>query len=493
MPDIRRSKILITGATGYIGRRLKERLLQRTDLSLRLLVRNRDKVRPDVLEKVEVIEGDTFNPIALEKAVRNIDVAYYLIHSMGSGVDFEELDRKSADNFRTACIRAGVKRIIYLGGLGTKETASRHLRSRRETGEILSNRPDAIQTIWFRAGVIIGSGSASFEIIHNLVHKLPVMVTPRWVRTKTQPIGVEDVINYLEQAATVIVDQPNLTIDIGTAPMSFQEMMHAAAKVMGLKRFLFPVPFLSPRLSSYWLIFFTPIPYTMAAALVEGLKSETLVLNNNAERYFPDILPGSYEQAVAKAVLEIERDQVLSRWCDSSAGTFCDVKDQGDTGIAVLRDIRKVSLGGLDPQRVFQSACTIGGNTGWYTYDILWQIRGYIDKMAGGYGLNRGRRAHRRLRVGDALDFWKVVDLKENKRLLLLAQMKVPGKAWLEFNIQDDVLIQTAHFFPRGILGRLYWYSVAPLHNLVFSNLAEKIVEHAHKPRLEDAQEHSAR
>ena len=479
MPDIQPQKILLTGATGYIGRRLKARLLKRKDISLRLLVRNKNKVRPDVLEKVDVIEGDTFNQEALKDAVRDIDVAYYLIHSMGSGGDFEELDRKSAENFRYACIQAGVKRIIYLGGLGIKDTASKHLLSRIETGEILSSKPDAIQTIWFRAGVIIGSGSASFEIIYNLVNKLPAMVTPTWVRTKTQPIGVEDVVNYLEKAATVIVDQPNLTVDIGSSPMSFQEMMLAAAKVMGLRRFLFPVPVLSPKLSSYWLIFFTPIPYKMAGALVEGLKSETLVLNNNAEIYFPDIHPRSYEHAVAEAIHEIENDQVLSRWCDSSAEKFCDIKDQADTRSAILRDIRKVPLDDLDPARVFQSACTIGGNTGWYTYSILWQLRGLIDKIAGGYGLNRGRRTRNTLRVGDALDFWKVVDIRKNKRLLLLAQMKVPGKAWLEFDIQDNVLIQTAHFFPSGILGRLYWYSVVPIHNLVFSNLAKKIVEHA--------------
>lgn len=485
MPDLQPKKILITGATGYIGRRLKERLLKRNNFSLRLLVRNKNKVRPDVLEKVEVIEGDTFNHEALKNALCDIDIAYYLIHSMGSGGEFEDLDRKSAKNFREACIQAGVKRIIYLGGLGMKKDASKHLLSRMETGDILSGRPDRIQTLWFRAGGIMGAGSASFEIIYNLVQKLPAMITPRWVRTKTQPIGIEDVISYLEQGAILQMEQANLTVDIGTSPISFQEMMLAAAKVMGLRRFLFPVPVLSPKLSSYWLIVFTPLPYKLASALVEGLKSETLVLNDNAERYFPDIQPRNYEQAVAEALHEMENDQVLSRWCDSSGDTICDVKDQTDTRSAILRDIRKVPLGGLDPQRVFQSACTIGGNTGWYTYNILWKIRGFIDKIAGGYGLNRGRRTLHSLRVGDALDFWKVVDIKENRRLLLLAQMKVPGKAWLEFDIQDDVFIQTAHFFPRGILGRLYWYSVVPLHNLVFNNLAGKIVEHAKDIKLE--------
>ena len=470
--------ILITGATGYIGRRLKERLLKRADLSIRLLVRNRKKVRSDVLPKVEIVEGDTFHKDVLLQALKGIDVAYYLIHSMGSGKDFEERDRRSAENFREACVESGVQRLIYLGGLGVKETASQHLLSRIETGEILSARPDKLQTIWFRAGVIIGAGSASFEIIRNLVQKLPLMVTPKWVSTRTQPIAVDDVLSYLAAAINLDVEG-NLIVDIGAEPMNFRDMMLNAAKVMGLKRILIPVPVLSPKLSSYWVILFTPIPFQMAAALVEGLKSETVVLNDHALRYFGAIKPLSYDEAVQMALHEMEQDLVVSRWCDSSGDVVCDIMNQDDTHTAIFRDRRVIPLDTIPAARVFQSVIQIGGQGGWFSYNFLWRLRGLIDKLFGGYGLNRGRREQEDLRVGDALDFWKVADIKENKRLLLFAQMKLPGKAWLEFDIQPDQLVQTAHFLPRGLLGRIYWYSVLPLHNMVFGDLARKVVARA--------------
>lgn len=473
-------KVLLTGATGYIGRRLKEKLLSRDDLDLTLLVRNAAKVRASVQERVRVVEGDTFNAEALQQATQGVDTAFYLIHSMGAGDDFEELDRKSAENFRRACIAAGVRRIVYLGGLGVEETASKHLLSRIETGRILSEEPEKIQTIWFRAGVIIGAGSASFEIICNLVQKLPMMVTPRWVTTKTQPIGINDVLAYLESAIDLDYNQ-DLVVDIGAEVMSFKEMMAETARVMRLHRLLIPVPLLSPTLSSYWLILFTSVPYKVAAALVDGLKSETLVLNDNSGRFFPDVRPEAFARTVEEAVKEMEDDQVLSRWCDSSAGIACDVHRQDDTHMAIYRDERKVELGGASPEQVFRAACTLGGEKGWFRYNFLWELRGVIDKLQGGYGLNRGRRDQSDLRVGDALDFWKVADIKPNKRLLLVAQMKLPGKAWLEFDIQDNVLTQTAHFIPKGLLGRLYWYSVLPLHHLVFEDMSRSLVEKAEK------------
>jgi uncharacterized protein YbjT (DUF2867 family) len=471
-------KILITGATGYIGRRLTDRLLGRPGYSIRLMVRNRSKVQPSVLQKAEVVEGDTFNKEALLKALIGIDCAYYLIHSMGSGKDFEERDRLSAENFRDACIEAGVRRLVYLGGLGVKETASRHLLSRIETGEILSARPERLQTIWFRAGVIIGSGSASFEIIFNLVQKLPIMITPKWVATKTQPVGVEDVLSYLAAAADLNV-AGNLVVDVGADPMSFKDMMVEAARVMGLQRVLIPVPVLSLKLSSYWLILLTPVPYHIAAALIEGLKSETIVLNDNALRHFPQIRPMPFDRAVSSALEEMEKRQVISRWCDSTGGAVCDVKGHDDPGGAILRDRSEIPLGAISAARVFESICSLGGESGWMTYNMLWSIRGWIDKLSGGCGLNRGRRRGDRLRVGDALDFWKVVDIKENRRVLLLAQMKLPGKAWLEFDIRENRLAQTAHFYPRGLLGRLYWYSLLPLHRIIFRDLSSKIVERA--------------
>ena len=471
-------RVLITGATGYIGRRLKDKLLAEGHCTIRLLVRNRSKVRPEVVGRVEIVEGDTFHPAALDAALAGVDTAYYLIHSMGAGKEYDRLDRESATNFRDAAIRQGVKRIVYLGGLGEKETASKHLASRIETGELLSAKPESIQTLWFRAGVIIGSGSASFEIIHHLVQKLPLMLTPRWVTTKTQPIAVDDVLAYLAAALT-LPSHANLIIDIGGAKTTFREMLLRAAKVMGLRRLILPVPVLSPRLSSYWLMLLTPVPHAIAAALVEGLKSETVAQDDHARRFFPQIRPISYEDAVQLALAEIEQNQVVSRWCDSSAGAVCDLQGEDDISRAMLRDRRVIPLGDLPPAALYAAATALGGERGWFTYNFLWRLRGLIDKAVGGYGLNRGRRDPRELRIGDALDFWKVVDLKPGKRLLLAAQMKLPGKAWLEFDLQEGQFVQTAHFYPHGLWGRLYWYAMLPLHCLVFGDLARNIVGRA--------------
>jgi len=299
-------KVLLTGATGYIGRGLKKRLLEDEALHLRLFVRNKKKIRDKFKERVEIFEGSTFDKESLRKALEGIDVAYYLIHSMGTKGDFKELDRLSAKNFLNACIDSNVQRIIYLGGLGRKDTASEHLLSRIETGEILSSRPETIQTIWFRAGIIIGSGSASFEIIRHLVRKLPLMTTPKWVHTKTQPIGISDVLEYLFQAKDLDTKK-NVVVDIGSDQMSLKDMLIRASKVMGLKRLLIPVPLLTPRLSSYWLILITPISFRIAKALVDGLKSETIIQNDNAKKYFGHISPLSYEDAIKIALREIEK------------------------------------------------------------------------------------------------------------------------------------------------------------------------------------------
>lgn len=477
MPDNPKQKtVLVTGATGYIGRRLTQRLLETSSVDVRLLVRNKNKVQVAIVDRVDIREGSTFDVPSLESALAGVDTAFYLIHSMGTADDYRNLDKLSAENFRDACIAAGVKRVIYLGGLGVKETASKHLLSRIETGEILSGKPDQIQTIWLRAGVIIGSGSASFEIIRNLCQKLPLMITPRWVRSHTQPIGIDDVLTYL-QASIDLGLQGDHVVDIGCEELSFQEMMKQAAEVMGLKRYLFPVPVLSPRLSSYWLILFTPVPFKLASALVEGLKSETVLQNDNAAGMFPQITPALFKKAVADAIHELEHKQVLSRWCDSSAGEACDIKDFDNPEGAILRDIRVVPFeAGKTQAEVFRSVCGLGGRNGWFRYNFLWRIRGAMDKFAGGYGLNRGRRLGDELRIGDALDFWKVVDIKPGKRILLYAQMRVPGQAWLEFDVQTDQLVQTAHFLPRGLWGRLYWYSVLPFHHFVFNDLARTVV-----------------
>jgi uncharacterized protein YbjT (DUF2867 family) len=471
-------KVLLTGATGYIGRRLKERLLEDKNLQLRLFVRNERKIRDKYRDQVEIFEGSTFDTESLRKALEGIDVAYYLIHSMGTKGDFEKLDRLSTENFLGACIDANVSRIIYLGGLGRKDTASRHLLSRIETGEILSSRPESIQTIWFRAGIIIGSGSASFEIIRNLVQKLPLMTTPKWVHTRTQPISISDVLEYLFQAKDLDTKK-NLVVDIGSNQMSFKEMLIRTSKVMGLRRVLIPVFLLTPRLSSYWLILITPVSYRIAKALVEGLKSETIIQNDNAKRYFPQISPLLYEDAVKTALGDIEKKQIISRWCDSSAKEVCDIKDQDRIEAAVFVDKSVSDFGEVPPEMIFASIQSIGGENGWFRYDWLWKLRGVVDKLIGGPGLNRGRRDPAILRVGDSLDFWKVIDLKKGKRLLISSQMKLPGKAWLEFSVDGTALVQTVYFFPKGLWGRLYWYLTKPFHIPILPDLAKGIIKRA--------------
>ncbi|WP_298693669.1 SDR family oxidoreductase [uncultured Sulfuricurvum sp.] len=466
-------RILLTGANGYIGRRLKRVLMAKEDIELRLMVRNTKSLSPAVQEHAQIVTADVLNPESLDDALRGIDVAYYLIHGLAQE-NFQELDRQSAQNFLDACVRQNVKTIIYLGGLGDKKTGSEHLLSRIETGEILSSQPDKVRSIWFRAGVIIGSGSASFEIIRHLVQKLPVMITPKWVRTPITPIGVDDVISYLD-AALDLPDTPNLMIDIGEETMSYGDLMLRVAAAMGLKRYLIPVNVLTPKLSSYWLTLFTPVPYSVASSLIEGLKSEVTLTNDLRHDYFA-IRPHSLEESVTQAIREIESNQVLSRWSDSGSGVW-EINHAHDIADALFIDRRILELGNLSVESVFQNFCAIGGKNGWFGYDWLWNVRGFIDKLFKGAGINRGRRDPEKLRIGDSVDFWKVVDLVENERLLLFAQMKLPGKAWLEFKIHNGKLIQSAYFYPYGIMGRLYWYTLIPMHYLIFTNMANTILK----------------
>ncbi len=471
-------KILLTGSTGYIGRRLAAKLLEDPDVQLRLFVRNKKKVQFTPSDKLEIFEGNAMDEGSLVEPLSGVDVAYYLIHSMGAKADYRELDKTIATNFREACIHAGVKRIVYLGGLGVKETASKHLLSRLETGEILSAKPDKIQTIFFRAGIIIGSGSASFEIIRNLVQKLPLLITPRFVFTRTQPISVSDVLEYLKQAKDLKVES-NQIVDIGSEQMNFKNMLQRTAQLMGLRRSIIPVPVFTPKLSSYWLVLMTSVPYRIASALIEGLRSETIAQNDNAKLFFPDVHPISFDEAIRQALDEMENNQVLSRWCDSSAKEVCDINNEDRVAMAVLRDVQSESFGEIPPQKVFDAAQSIGGKNGWFRYDWLWRLRGFMDRILGGHGLHRGRRDPHKLRVGDSLDFWKVVDVQEGKRILLLNQMKIPGKAWLEFSIADQVFTQTIHFLPRGLWGRMYWWLTTPLHRFVFRDIAKGIVNRA--------------
>jgi len=469
-------KVLLTGSTGYIRRRLKQKLLNDPSVDLRLFVRNKNSLSEEAKKNAEVIEGDTFNLEALESALSDVDIAYYLIHSLNKD-NYKNLDKLSAQNFVDMCAKCGVKKIIYLGGLGVKNKhTSEHLLSRIETGEILSSNPN-VQCIWIRAGVIIGSGSASFEIIRNLVEKLPVMTTPKWVSTKAQPIAVEDVIKYLQSSLNLEYKE-NLIVDIGSEQLSYKQMMLKTAEALDLKRHLIPVSFMSITISSYWLNLFTPVPFSVAKALIEGLESEVVIQNNHAKEYFPEIQPTSYIDSVKQAVKEIEENQVVSRWNDNGGKVWDEVHDR-EFSDAIFVDRKVADISRLDKHKIYESFTSIGGSNGWFDYDLLWRFRGVFDKMIGGVGLKRGRRDQCDLRTGDCLDFWKVVDLKKDERLLLFAQMKLPGTAWLEFKIKDNQLIQSAYFYPKGVFGRLYWYSLIPLHYLVFTNMIESIVKKA--------------
>ena len=468
-------KVLLTGSTGYIGRRLKQKLLEDKNIKLRLLVRNKKSVC-ELEKKVEIIEGDTFNKDALKIALQDVDTAYYLIHSL-SNENYKDLDKISAQNFLDVAVECGVKRIIYLGGLGVKnDDTSEHLLSRIETGEILSSNKN-VQTIWFRAGVIIGSGSASFEIIRNLTEKLPVMTTPKWVNTIAQPIAIDDVLSYLQEAINLETKE-NLIVDIGSKALSYKEMMIGTANALGLKRVIIPLPFMSINISSYWLNLFTPVPFSVAKALIEGLKSEVTIQNDHAKKYFPQIQPISYEDSVRNAIKEIEENQVISRWNDTANGVW-EKNSSNEISQALYMDRKEADISHIQAQKVYQAFTSIGGENGWFAFDFLWELRGFIDKMIGGVGLKRGRRSQCDLRISDCLDFWKVVDLKENERLLLYAQMKLPGEAWLEFKIKDNKLIQSAYFFPKGVFGRLYWYSLVPLHYFIFKNMINSIIKKA--------------
>lgn len=471
-------KVILTGATGYIGRRLKQQLLRNEEVNLRLLVRNKNSISSEVLEKVELFEGDSFDIPSLEKALSGVDVAYYLIHSLNRK-NYQELDKKSAQNFVDVASKCGVKRIIYLGGLGIKnQYTSEHLLSRLETGEILSSKSE-VQTIWIRAGVIIGSGSASFEIIRNLTEKLPIMLTPKWVETKAQPIAVENVLQYLESALFLQYEK-NLIVDVGAEQLSYKEMMLQTASVLGLKRYLIKVPFMSVGISSYWLSLFTPVPFSVAKALIEGLKSEVIKQNENDVIYFPHIKPISYKEAVKKAIIEIKENQVISRWNDNS-GEVWERDHKKQIHDAIFVDRKEINISGIDHSKVYKIFTSIGGENGWFDFDFLWEIRGIVDKIFGGVGLKRGRRNQCDLRTGDCLDFWKVIDIQKDKRLLLYAQMKLPGEGWLEFKIEDEKLIQSAYFYPRGLLGRIYWYILIPLHYFIFTNMIHNIVEKSKK------------
>ena len=471
--------ILLTGATGYVGGRLRAEF-ERRGVPLRCFARHPDALRSRVAPSTEVLGGDALDAAAVARALRGADVAYYLIHSMASGEDFAERDREAARIFGAAAAEAGVRRIVYLGGLGESSASlSEHLRSRQETGDLL--RASGVPVVEFRASVVLGSGSLSFEMIRALVERLPVMICPRWVAVETQPIAVEDAIAYLAEAVD-LPDGAERVYEIGGPDrVTYGDLMREYARQRGLRRWLIPVPVLTPRLSSLWLGLVTPLYARVGRKLVNSLRNPTVVRDPAALAAF-SVRPRSTKEAIARALLQEDREFAETRWSDafSSAGLRDDsaIERRGTR----LVDSRAISVA-VPVGAAFAVVRRIGGRSGWYYGNRLWQIRGFLDLLAGGIGLRRGRRDPERLAPGDAVDFWRVEGLEEDRLLRLRAEMKLPGRAWLQFETTPDGrgcrIRQTAIFDASGLAGLAYWYALYPFHCLVFAGMLRAIATRA--------------
>jgi uncharacterized protein YbjT (DUF2867 family) len=471
--------VLVTGATGYIGGRLVPKLLEK-GYQVRVLVRDADRLQGrGWVDQVQVFEGDVLRKDTLPEAMDDVCAAYYMIHSMMVSSDFHERDLIAARNFAETAREQGVQRIIYLGGLGDPESElSEHLNSRQQTGEAL--RESGLPVIEFRAAVVVGSGSVSFEMIRYLTERLPVMICPLWVYTRIQPISIRDVLEYLVAGLKVDVKASQVVEIGGSDVVTYADMMLKYAKVRGLKRWLFRVPVLTPRLSSYWVHWMTPIPAEIARPLIDGLKNEVIIRDNSAESIFPNIKPMNYEEAVTLALEQLQVSHMESSWSDSLSSSLGDrqsVALKTYEGMIIERRQQFVSA---SPEQIFEQFSKLGGEYGWLYMNWAWRVRGVIDRLVGGVGFRRGRRHPREVRVGDALDFWRVEEVQKYHLLRLRAEMKVPGKAWLQFEVspQEDgrcSLTQTAFFAPKGLFGILYWYLLYPFHSLIFSGLIREI------------------
>ena len=476
--------VLVAWPGSYIGRRLTRDLLKHDDVRLRLIVRESHRVNEFGNRAVEIVASASLSDDVLMEALKGIDVAYFPLRFLGTDSKFGAISRAIAQRFLDACVKNGVKRIVYLGFPSNGNTGNEFLDTMEDVGRILCSSPDKIETIWLRAGLIIGSGSALFEVLQNLVHKCPIMIVPRWMVTKVSVIGIADLLKYLVQAKDLPA-QGTFMVDIGLQPLSVREMLLVTSRVLGLKRFFIPLPIEARRLCSFGLMFTSPFSYAFSSFLIRILQTaEPVPLQMeqaDARRYFQNIAPIPLETVVEKAFDAIGKEQVLSRWTDSLAGSSY-AHDEQDLSKSLFRDIKTKSFGTTPKQRIFHSFTSIGGQRGWFTFDMLWRIRGILDKLSGGFGTSLGRRVESELRVGDLLDVWKVVDLQENRRLLLEAQMKVFGRAWLEFRIEGNTLIQTAYHYPNGLMGRLYWYSMLPFHLFIFNDMIESIIRRARTP-----------
>lgn len=470
--------ILVTGATGYVGGRLR-RLLEADGRRVRCLARRPMEVASRGPEGTEVVLGDVLDADSLGPALAGVESAYYLIHSMGSGRDFEEEDRTAARNFGSAARHAGVRRIIYLGGLGHGRDLSPHLRSRHEVGEIL--RDSGVPVLELRASIVIGSGSLSFELIRALVERLPVMITPRWVEVEAQPIAVADLLAYLVAALDVPLPQSRVFEIGGADRVTYGDLMREYAHQRGLRRAMIRVPFLTPRLSSLWLGLVTPLYARVGRKLIESIKHPTVVRDDSALGAFA-VRPRGMRDALAAAIGNEEREMAASRWSDAlSSGST----SPSWTGVRfgnrfVDSRTRQVAVG---TDAAFRPIRRIGGATGWYAYNWLWRLRGFLDLLIGGIGVRRGRPAPDELHVGDALDFWRVEAYEPGRLLRLAAEMRLPGRAWLEFEVMPReggaTIRQTALFDPIGLGGLAYWYALYPLHHLVFAGMVDGIARAA--------------
>lgn len=470
-------KILLTGATGYVGKRLLPVLVEQGHQVI-CCVRDAERlaIGEDLKSSIEVIEVDLLDSESLSSIPHDIDVAYYLVHSMSCSNNYADLEKQSAINFQQALDKTTAKQVIYLSGIVNEKTLSKHLKSRKQVENLLSQGKYSLTT--FRAGIIIGSGSASFEIIRDLVNKLPVMVTPKWLHTKCQPIAISDVIQFLTKAINNHKTF-NRNFDIGSPNvLSYKEMLMGYARMKGLKRSIFVVPVMTPRLSSYWLYFVTSTSYKLAVALVNSMKVEVVCRNAEANEVL-DHHPMSYHRALLDTILEVENEKIESSWRDSFVSgdlsfKLADYVKVPSTGCFV--DKRSKSF--YDSSLSTEAIWSIGGTNGWYYANWLWKFRGFLDRVFGGVGLRRGRTNVADLGAGDAIDFWRVLYAnKEEGRLLLYAEMKLPGHALLEFKLANGNVVQTATFKPSGGWGRLYWWSTFPLHNFIFNGMLNRIAQ----------------
>jgi len=476
--------ILVTGITGYVGGRLVPRLLEQ-GYRVRVLVRGGAERLNSYHWRVgvEIAAGDALQPDGLDAVMNGVDIAYYLIHSMRGNEEFSKRDIQAAQNFSQAAASAGVKRIIYLGGLGDPAgELSEHLKSRQETGIALTQA--GVPVTEFRAGMIVGSGSLSFEMVRHLTERLPVMVCPRWVFVRSHPIAIRDVLSYLV-AAIETPQSSGQIVEIGGADiLTYAEMMKGYARLRNLRRLIIPIPVLTPRLSSYWAHWVTPIPASIARPLIKGLRYELVVRDNRAKEIFPDIRPLDYESAVKLALRRIEEGQIETLWSDALASSTGDVPPVSLTQVQGMLIERRQKWVNASPELVYKSFSGLGGERGWPPFNWLWRVRGAVDRLVGGVGMRRGRRHPDKLREGEALDFWRVEALQPGRLLRLRAEMKLPGRGWLQYETKPNKegqteLVQTAYFAPKGLSGLVYWYGIYPLHGLIFSKTIEEIVKRA--------------